>query len=408
MVFTNNHSTMRVLVSLGVLASMVASQEVCTSENNTFTVKVNLHASELGYYMFEECGEMVNPTIGMEVGETYTFIQADRSNYYHPLGFAYFADGAHDDVDELEPGIGLGNDSSCIEDLSCPAPMYFLNDQYFGTYSNIASVANITAGEDNFGLDDYEPLFFHPLPDWAGYGEFSIKLRFDDDSYTKDIFYFCHIHQFMSGRIKLMKDGEVISAEDEPPLGYNYEVPGPFDEECGTYGLDDFQLPHPQCPDTFVCDADPEMQPFPQCIDAMNCHMFVGMTTGVSSGSEVALFIHQMIPHHQNAVNMAKTLLITDSVPCEDLTNDEDPLCTMQVILREIINGQNFQIQAMRGVLDALSLPPTDDCEVPISNILNSEVQVARTEEAEAEGNIQEMSEDEIPSQRNGPFRGRK
>ncbi len=31
------------------------------------------------------------------------------------------------------------------------------------------------------------------------------------------------------------------------------------------------------------------------------------MTTSVKeSESEVALFLHQMIPHHQNAVNMAK------------------------------------------------------------------------------------------------------
>ena len=32
--------------------------------------------------MFEECGDIVNPTIGMKVGETYTFVQADRSNYF--------------------------------------------------------------------------------------------------------------------------------------------------------------------------------------------------------------------------------------------------------------------------------------------------------------------------------------
>lgn len=34
-----------------------------------------------GYYIFEECGDMVNPTLGLEVGETYTFIQNDRTNY---------------------------------------------------------------------------------------------------------------------------------------------------------------------------------------------------------------------------------------------------------------------------------------------------------------------------------------
>ena len=170
----------------------------------------------------------------------------------------------------------------------------------------------------------------------------------------------------MSGRIKLMKNGELLTTEDDPVLGYTYDEPGAFDETCGTYGLDDFQLPHPECPSTFVCDPAPENQQIASCFNAMNCHMVVGMTTGMSSQSNVALFIHQMIPHHQNAVNMAKTLLMTNDAPCDDLTDDEDPLCVMQVILREIVNGQNFQIQAMRGILESLDLPANDDCTVPV------------------------------------------
>ncbi|KAL7567194.1 hypothetical protein ACA910_021185 [Epithemia clementina (nom. ined.)] len=61
---------------------MVVQALCITTNNNTFTVKVNLFAGELGYFMFEECGHQVNPTVGMKVGETYTFVQADRSNYY--------------------------------------------------------------------------------------------------------------------------------------------------------------------------------------------------------------------------------------------------------------------------------------------------------------------------------------
>ena len=52
------------------------------------------------------------------------------------------------------------------------------------------------------------------------------------------------------------------------------------------------------------------------------------MTTSVKdSESEVALFLHQMIPHHQNAVNMAKGKLskfacsITWSRPYPDVTH---------------------------------------------------------------------------------------
>jgi hypothetical protein len=165
---------------------------ICTSANNVFTAKVNLHAGELGYYQFEECGDTVNPTLGMEIGETYSFVQTDPTNYYHPMGFAYFADGAHDDVDELEPGITQTTGNSCAANMTCSAPMYFIGEDYQGTYSNLPD-PGVTTGDDNFGLDDYEPLFFHPFPDWLGYGDFNIKLRFDDADYDQDIFYFCHV-----------------------------------------------------------------------------------------------------------------------------------------------------------------------------------------------------------------------
>jgi uncharacterized protein (DUF305 family) len=45
-----------------------------------------------------------------------------------------------------------------------------------------------------------------------------------------------------------------------------------------------------------------------------------------------------MIPHHQNAVNMAKALSKT-GLSCDDLTNEDDPNCTMENLIGEIING---------------------------------------------------------------------
>ena len=43
----------------------------------TFNVKVNLFAGELGYYTFDECGDdtNTNPTIGIQAGKTYKFVQ---------------------------------------------------------------------------------------------------------------------------------------------------------------------------------------------------------------------------------------------------------------------------------------------------------------------------------------------
>ena len=128
----------------------------------------------------------------MEVGQAYEFVQEDISNFYHPIGFAYFADGAHVPVDALEPGISQGT-SGCDVNSTCPAPMYFLDDQYLGVYSNIPQVSAPTVNEEDFGLDAYEPQFFYPITDWAGLGTFSFQLNFDDVTYMKDIFYFCHV-----------------------------------------------------------------------------------------------------------------------------------------------------------------------------------------------------------------------
>ena len=42
--------------------------------------------------------------------------------------------------------------------------------------------------------------------------------------------------------------------------------------------------------------------------------------------------------------------------------------CAMEVILRSIITGQNAQIQAMRGILEAKNFPPENDCVVEASS----------------------------------------
>ena len=83
-------------------------------------------------FQFEECNGAVSPTLGIEVGKSHRFIQQDQTNWMHPLGLAYFPDGAHVDVDELEPGIAPPGavDQSCAEDNSCPAPMYFVGGEY--------------------------------------------------------------------------------------------------------------------------------------------------------------------------------------------------------------------------------------------------------------------------------------
>jgi len=131
----------------------------------------------------------------------------------------------------------------------------------------------------------------------------------------------------MTGRMKFVnEDGDVLN---EPEIPYVYDMASDYDkEECGTFNLDPFQLPHPECPSKFVCDKPPDVTTpigkFANCLDSMNCAMTVGMTTNVHMYySPIALFIHQMIPpRHQNAVNMCKKalmLVVTGEIECNGI-----------------------------------------------------------------------------------------
>jgi len=305
----------------------------CNGDVCNIYVRVNLFATVLGAFTFDECGDQPFPTIGLEIGKTYRFIQKELNNYYHPLGFAYFADGAHADKEELE-------------------------DQYLKYKIN----------GDEVGLDNYEPKFFYSPKEWGGFGTFNVELTVPED-HGEDLFYFCHIHEFMSGRIKLLQNGVPVSYKNVPEMPYKHEYQdSSFDKSCGTMHLGDFQLPHPECPHKFICDGSAENH-FAQCLDAMNCAMMVGMTTYVfdKNDGDVALFNHQMIPHHENAVNMAKALLHEGDVRCDDFTSDSDD-CKMAGLLHEIVNNQNFQIQQMRGILEGDGFPEFNDCIVNINS----------------------------------------
>jgi len=338
-------------------------------------MKVSHFAGERGYYTVDGC-QGVNPTLHLSINRTYKFDQSDKSNWYHLIGFAYYTDGAHAGVDELEPGIAPG-DSACADTMSCPAPMYFKGENYQGVYSNIPEKVAATTGEDDFGLDVVEPEFFFPLGDWQDNSPYIAYLNFDT-TYDKDIFYFCHVHSGMTGRIKLLDDeGNKVSEEDEPKIEYKYDAVSEYDQKCGTFGLDSFQLPNGQCPDHFVCGAeDGILGTFGGCVDSMNCAMLDGMTTqyGGEGSKEIIndaiLFMRQMIPHHQNAVNMAKAAMKLGNIECggtgivEEGT-DLSTGCVLDPIVRGIINTQNKQIQTMKAILGDFGVKETADCDVP-------------------------------------------
>jgi hypothetical protein len=271
-------------------------------------------------------------------------VQDDHTNWFHPLGFAYFPDGAHSGVDELEPGISQSG-GSCADDNTCQAPRYFVNGEFVGgSYDNSVSPA---VGGDDFGLDVYEPMFQLGKGDWHDGNQYEVHLTLTDTDYLQDLFYFCHVHTKMSGRIVVVDaSGEPVNpAPGTPELGYDYEEPSDFDHGCGTFGTGDFTRDSGACPagDYVFCDNGGANAHFSECMYALDCHMQHYMRVELDENPMVA-FMHQMIPHHENAVNMAKLLLKTGIT--------DDPEGDMEEMMYTIINGQNKQITQMKGWLE--------------------------------------------------------
>jgi len=356
-------------------AQLVEEEEfcrgACTTDNDgnkmcRFTTHVNYFQSEFGYYSFVECGEDVtNPVLGMEVDVTYIFDQSHYSNWYNPLGFSYYPDGSHFFLDELDPvNAPPGVEGMCTEDATCPAPMYIVARMYTGLFSNIPELMDKSANETDYGLDVYEPLFTLPLLNWLEKNEYSVQLKIDPDSQPiQDIFYHSRTKKFMTGRIKIVDATGLLYEEDIPEISYPSAKVDPYDEQCGTYNISNFQLPNEMCPETFVCNIGNKynFRKFATCINSINCAMLIGMTTGISSGSELALFLHQIIPNTKSMVNTAKALLKTKSLVCPDLTYDTDD-CIMLRLCYSIINEQNDQVQKMQAMLTAKAFPDNDQC----------------------------------------------
>merc|ERR1719269_265616 len=348
-----------------------------------------------------------------ETGTTCTFDQSHDSNWYHPLGWAYYVDGAHNEVDELDPGIAppdngacYGSDHSvtcntaaadcagswfepgymysgccmcengcdhsketgtcgtyydsgvnpCAADNTCQAPMY-LKDGLFagaGTYP--------TAGNDgDFGLDAYEPEFFIRKEDWLA-TKYSVALTLTDTTYATDIFYFCHIHAGMSGYIKIADStGTVVSTTgtDNALIASDYhKTPSTYDLSCGTYGLDEYKVGGAKecASEDFFCGGVGSLASgsFGDCLHSMDCAMDYNMRTTLDATSDATSFMHQMIPHHNNAINMAKLLMKKDTtLAADDAITD---------ILWSIINNQGMQVQFMEGWLEGESKPASAVC----------------------------------------------
>merc|ERR1711981_128133 len=322
-------------------------QKCQPNANNEFVFKVNLWEYQ---YEVEGC-EGVAPTLKIKRGVEYTFVQEDGSNWYHPLGLAYYPDGAHTGVPELEEPTPAECDEEqymCNPGGGQQAPLYCID----GTCETYEDWNNgVTSG-----LDVYEPVFQRPEDQWAeegGDGSYAVKITIPEDSKTAEFYYFCHIHSGMSGKM-IVEDPAPDANQLVTPLAADYYGPPPeeFDVACGTF--DNVTMFHTEvdkfCPDmTFVCD--PTGTPFSQCMQAIDCKMNAEMRVKEKEDNKLALFMEQMIPHHWNAILMSRIALkhATDSKGWED-----EELAVPQ-LMRNIINVQMQQIQQMQTWLDTYS-----------------------------------------------------
>jgi hypothetical protein len=155
----------------------------------------------------------------------------------------------------------------------------------------------------------------------------------------------------MSGKIIIQNaDGTpyTSSTSDELTL-YSPTTNDDFDTTCGTTAISAFNVDGAkQCNMNFFGgnhDTD-----FEKCLHAIDCQMHWDMYTETTPDSDkIVTFMQQMIPHHQNAVNMAKLVLKLET-PAKIAAADEG----LEDILHSIINTQNYQIHQFRNYLNSV------------------------------------------------------
>jgi hypothetical protein len=283
----------------------------------------------------------------VQIGKTYVFDQGHPSNWYHAIGFAYYPDGAHGDT--------WGGDARDeVEDAA------MLQYKINGATTTCPDVGDT-------GLDCYEPEFFYPKSEWGPKhytAELTITQAMADASHGGVIYYFCHIHSKMSGKIIIQNaDGSAVTKADGSALPHPTEHPlyqpitrSGVDGTCGTDGLAPYTGSGSMaCSERFLCgtlDSD-----FEKCMQAIDCKMNKHMKEDTSPDptNKLALFCQQMIPHHINAISMAKIVLKTVTASAITAAMDEGDLTD---ILYSIIAVQGYQVHKFRNYLGANGFYP--------------------------------------------------
>ena len=333
----------------------------CVPSATVFCVSVDPFSGENGYYRFTGRNGNYNgeplPTLSLTVGRTYTFDQSDVSNWWHPLGFAFYPDGANGETwgaaarDEVERADQLNYLTNGVP-ASCPA-----------------HVRQPNSGDT--GLDCYEPAFMDLRSEWRAQ-RFAVNLTITPQlaatSRGGSIYYFCHLHARMTGRIRLYNaDGSryvspTTTQEDYvlPPI-----QPDRNDMLCGTVGTSPYHPPlgNGQPGGARACSfqafGGTLDTPFEQCLQAIDCQMKSEMFSRTEPDpsphdplAKVRMFMQQMIPHHTNAIAMSRLML--KQVSAGDLASvayDDGEGGDFVDLLWSILNTQSFQVQGMRHYL---------------------------------------------------------
>merc|ERR1740115_717772 len=309
--------------------------------------------------MFTSLHDVCAPPAGTE----YTFDQSDASNWYHPVGFAYIAGGAHTSCKDVNMVAG-----ECPElggEAGVPTTI-----QYY--------VSGAKGADGGFGLDAYEPEFFNSQDWWGeaptrtGGKAYKVTLKVPADATYTKIYYFCHIHAGMSAEIeitgstataaKTVINAAVLGSETEATAlaiftkiqTDDQKSVSTHDEACGTYNTYAKETKSTCSNSHFLC-GDGADGAYETCLGAIDCQMHHDMAVSVASGaSKFATFARQMIPHHQNAVSMAKALLKHHAAADYPAAGTEDQdMDFAKGLARGIINVQNRQIQQLSSWLEA-------------------------------------------------------
>ncbi len=315
--------------------------------DQVFYTRVNLFSGEVGNYEFVG-HEGQAPELTVEIGKTYHFDQTHHTNWYHPLGFGYFPDGAH--------GKSWGSEERAEIDAAVAQGGGFYGSALSYRINNVESENN---------LEDFEEQFFWPRDEWLQ-RKYTVELKITDEiareaaKHGGVLYYFCHVHSKMSGKLRItgtyQKDGSAFQAKSayestaytEHGTELNEYVPhtaDAFDSMCGTYEASPYKLADGHCADAdFLCGTANPPTTFEQCMHAIDCKMKTEMTVHGHDvhGDAIAIFMQQMIPHHTNAVNMGRVMLTTTDTRDDSFGNN---------LMYEIINNQNAQIHAMRNYL---------------------------------------------------------